>query len=195
MSTNNPNLEALDKGLPLPGQPPRRGWWSRNWLWFVPTLLLVMILLCCGCPGGIFFWVVNQVYKSEVFTTAMQKIQANDEVKHALGEPITTVRWPPPAFSVEQSGGRGETDIRWEIKGPKGSAKAHAKARLAGERWEMVILEVVLPDGKKVSLASAGGDDEAPAFEGGKSGSKESKPNAPPSPINLSMPPDDGPSK
>ena len=51
------NMDNLDQGtlgpnVPEFGPPVQRGWWSRNWLWFVPTLLLAMIVLCCGFPLG-----------------------------------------------------------------------------------------------------------------------------------------------
>jgi hypothetical protein len=187
MSMNPMDLESLDKGFP-PSAPPPRGWWSRNWLWFVPTVLLTLVILCCGCPLGIAFWLFNKVYDLEVFQTAMQKIEADDGLRRELGQPIAIVRWPPPAFSIEERNGRGEADIRWEIEGPKGRGKAHVQARLTGERWETVRLEVVLANGKKISLAEADGANEAPPFEGPKPETEKSDAAAPAPEINLPIP-------
>jgi len=187
MSMNNIDLQALDKDLQEFGrQQKQRGWWSRNWLWFVPTLLLTMVVLCCGCPAGIFYWVFNKVYDLEVFQIAMAKIEADDGLRQELGQPIEIVRWPPPAFSIEATNGSGEADIRWEIEGPKGRAKAHVHARLTDNRWEVVILEVVLPNGKKVSIAAEGdGADDAPPFENPKPGATKPEETGPAPEINL----------
>jgi hypothetical protein len=184
---DNFDLQALDRDLQeFARQQKQRGWWSRNWLWFVPTLLLTMVVFCCGCPAGIFFFVVNAVYDQELFKDAMAKIEANDVLKKELGQPITIVRWPPPAFSMDQTNGSGEADIRWEVEGPKGRAKAHVHARLTDNRWEVKILEVVLPNGKKVSLADeAGGVEDAPVFEAPKPGATKPEETGPAPEINM----------
>jgi len=87
-----------------------------------------------------------------------------------------------------------EADIRWEIEGPKGRAKAHVAARKEGDRWDLVVLEVTLADGKKISIAQEGGSNDAPKFE---SKPAETKPedNSPPPDINLPAPPGDMPSE
>lgn len=186
MSMDKFDLQALDKDLQEFGrQQKQRGWWSRNWLWFVPTLLLSTVVVCCGCLGGVFYFVVNAVYEQEMFKDAMAKIEANDVLQKELGQPITFVRWPPPAFSMNQTNGSGEADIRWEIEGPKGHANAHVHARLTGDRWETVILEVVLPNGKKVSLAAEDGGDNAPIFVTPKPGDTKPEDTGPAPEINL----------
>ncbi len=41
-------LNLMDPTSPLNTQPPRPGWWTRNWKWFVPTGCLGMLLLGGG---------------------------------------------------------------------------------------------------------------------------------------------------
>jgi len=190
---NQNDLAALDRDIQgFPPQEKQRGWWSRNWLWFVPTLLLTLIILCCGCPVGIGVWFLNQVYNLDVYKMSMQRIEADEGLRKELGQPITTVAWPPPSFRVEQQNDRGEADIRWDLEGPKGRAKAHVTARLAADKWELVVLEVVLPSGKKVSLMKEGeGGDDAPPFgEGPKPNATPIKNNKPAPEINMPIPGD-----
>jgi hypothetical protein len=194
MSTDQNGVEVFDQD-PLASAPPRRGWWSRNWRWFVPTVLLTLVVLCCGCPLGFFYWAFNKVYDLEVFQVAMQKIQADAGLRRELGEPITIVRWPPPAFRIEDNNGSGEADVHWEIEGPKGRAKAHVQARLTNGRWDTQVLEVVLANGKKVLLADTGGANDAPVFKGSTPGTKKPETKGPAPEISLPMPPDDAPGK
>ncbi len=189
MNMDNLDPGTLDQNVQEFGQPKRRGWWSRNWLWFVPTLLLGMVLLCCGCPVAIGLWFYGQVFNLEVFQVAMQKIEADETLRRELGEPIKPIHWPPPAFQPEER----EIDVRWDIEGPKGRAKAHLKSRLMGQRWETVTLEVVLANGKKVFLAADEGGDESPKWVPPKPGDKKPESNAPAPEINLPTPPADMP--
>ena len=118
------DLARLDRDIQEQARQEReRGWWSRNWLWFVPSLLLGMVIICCGCPAGFIFYALNKVYDFEVFQVAMQKIEADKDIQKELGQPITTVRWPPPSFQIEETNGRGEANIHWDIEGPKGRAR------------------------------------------------------------------------
>jgi hypothetical protein len=189
------NMDNLDQGTLGPGAaelggPPRRGWWSRNWLWFVPTVLLGMILLCCGCPLGIGLWFYSRVFDLDVFQDAMKKIEVNADLTSELGEPIKPAYWPPPVFQPLDR----ELDVRWDVQGPKGRANAHIKARLMEGRWEPVVVEVTLANGKKVPIAVEGGN-EAQPFEAPKADGKKPDESAPPPDINLPVPPGDMPEK
>ena len=187
MSTDSPVLAAVEAGLPN-GQKPRRGWFRRNWLWFVPTLLLVFMLLCCGCFTGIFFWVYGRVYDMEMCQKAMQKIRANTEVRQAIGEPMKIVRWPPAPFQIETNNGEGEAEMRWDVEGPKGVVKTHLRARLTKNHWDIVILEATLPDGKRLSFDVADGTNVAPRYQRPKTDGGKSEPKSPPPEVDLDIP-------
>jgi hypothetical protein len=187
------NMDNLDQGILDPNlqqfEPPKqRGWWSRNWLWFVPTLLLGCVIVCCGCLGG-GVYLAYRSFPFEVFTMAMEKIDADEALRQELGQPIAPVMTRAMSFRKETR----EADIRWEIEGPKGRAKAHVTARKEGDRWDLIVLEVTLASGKKISIAQEGGD-VAPPFKGAPA---ETKPedNSPPPEINLPAPPGDMPSE
>jgi len=195
------NTEGLDRGpagtdSQQLGTPRQRGWWGRNWLWFVPVLLLAIVVI----GGAVGYWALFlRVYDLEVCSSAMRTIQADKQVREALGEPIQTVKWPSrtnaPSARVEER----ETDIQWHIEGSKGHAKAHVFARLMMGKWEPVTLEVKLDSGKTIAVQQADNTGaEAPVFAGSKPEAKKSeekKPekNAPGPEINMTLPPDSGP--
>jgi len=186
------NMDQLDPMTLDPNaggfEPPkRRGWWSRNWIWFVPTMFLVMVIFCCGCPLGILFAFYGAIFNSEPFLGAMQKVQADPAVRQELGQPIEMVYWPPPNARIEIKDDRGEADMHWEIEGPKGRARAHVTARMIDGQWGIVVLEVRLANGKKLLLSGEGGN-EAPPFENLAPPAAQPEQKAPAPEIQLAVP-------
>jgi hypothetical protein len=193
MKLENIDLEALQRDLEeFARQQRERGWFRRNWLWFVPTVLLVVIVVGAGAAYWAMFF---RVYGLEVCQSAMRTIEANEEVCKSLGQPIRTAKSPTrgcvPSARIEE----GEIDIIWTIVGPNGQAKAHLFARRIMGKWATTVLDVTLPNGKKVLLNDVNDTEaEAPAFSGPKPETKQPETNAPPPEINLA-PPADAPGK
>ncbi len=158
MSKNDIDLAALDRDLQKLKKPPR-GWFRRNWKWFVPVLLMLVIV---AGGGFAYWWIYQRVFSHEAYRQAMSKIRESKEIGASLGEPIST-RYTNPGPSIREDS--DETNILWTITGPTGKeAKVHVFQRLMSGKWETVISEVTLPDGKKISLIEdeAGG---APLFQ------------------------------
>jgi hypothetical protein len=193
MNLDKIDLEALQRDLEeFAREQQNRGWFRRNWRWFVPTAILLLILL--GAAAG--YWALFlRVYGLEVCQSAMQTIEADKGMQEAIGQPIETVKWPSRSAAPSARVEEGEADVLWSIEGPKGRARAHVKARRMMGKWETITLDVVLPDGKKVLLNEAGGNEAPPAdFSGPKAESNKPEANAPPPEINLA-PPQDTPGK
>jgi hypothetical protein len=168
----------------------RRGWLRRNWLWFIPTLLLALIVLGAGVG---YWWLFVRVYRLDVCRAAMQTIQNDKELQEKLGQPIGVVWWPSrsaaPSARIEER----EKDVLWSIEGPKGRAKVRLLAQMRVGQWQTVILDVTLPDGEKVSPKEAGDNEgDAPPFQAPKPAGKTPESKAPPE-INLPVPPADAP--
>jgi hypothetical protein len=193
MSKEDIDRDARDEDEEEAEQRPRRGWWSQNWRWFLPALLLAIVIL----GGGAIYWALyTRVYDLEPCRAAMQAIEADKQLQEALGEPIRTVKCPSkstlPSARVEEQ----ETDILWQIEGPKGAAEAHVRARMMAGKWEIVVLDVKLADGRKIQPQLAGGGEaEAPTFSAPKAGEKKAESKAPPPEINLPVPPAGEPGK
>jgi hypothetical protein len=191
MSFNYSDPTALNATIPDQAQKPR-GWWSRNWKWFIPTLFLCMILLCSGCVVGIFFMIIGGLRQTEPYLPAMQQIQASKEVQEAFGQPIRDDSWMP-TFSPDGN----NIDERWDLVGPKGKGKAHVKARMGKNKLEIVLIEVTLPNDKRLLLHDEGpGGNDAPAFtpKGADDGEKKQE-VAPPPDMNITLPDEGEPKK
>jgi hypothetical protein len=189
MSRDNIDVDALQQDLEEFGRQQRqRGWFRRNWLWFVPMLLLAVIVV----GGAATYWaMILRIYHLEVCQSAMQTIRADKGMQAALGQPIQPVYWP----SKETVPSQGEDITSWSIEGPKDRVRVHAKVRQAMGKWEIVTLDVELK-GKKVSLSVAGDNEAPPAdFSTPKAGTNKPEANAPPPEINLPTPPADEPGK
>ena len=125
-------------------QPPARTWWSRNWKWVVPVGCLTPAILCCGGGGLILTFVFGALKSSEVYTDALARAKANEEVRTLLGEPIEAGFWV--SGSVEVGGTSGKADLSIPVSGPKGSATLHAVAIKTGGKWVYSTLEAVPQD-------------------------------------------------
>ena len=153
-------------------------------------LLAVLAVAIVG--GGAVYWALFlRIYRLEVCRSAMKAIRADKDLQEALGLPIHTVKWPSRAITPSARVEDRETDIQWQIEGPKGRAKAHVTARLMQGKWEIILLEITLAGGKKLSVREAGGseNDALPFNASPQTGVKKSESNAPPPEINLPLPP------
>jgi hypothetical protein len=130
-------------------QPPARTWWSRNWKWVIPVGCLTPAVLCCGGGGLILTSVLGALKSSEVYTDALARAKANEEVRTLLGEPIEAGFWV--SGSVEVGGTSGKADLSIPVSGPKGSATLHVVATKAGGKWVYSTLEVV-PQGSGATI-------------------------------------------
>ncbi len=151
---------------PTPATPadrPRRGWLRRNWLWFVPTTVLV---LCGGFCIGIFGLVFGLLKSSDPYQMALQRVQNDPQVIQLLGQPIEESGWfPTGQLNIEND--RGDARFDFDVAGPNGKAHVHTEARRISGRWGLTRLEVTPEDGQRIVLDTtvAGGLDEAPPFE------------------------------
>lgn len=64
----------------------QRGWFFHNLWWMLPAAFLV-VLLPCGCCGGILFWVIGSLKSSEPYQMALHCVQAAPPVIEQLGNP------------------------------------------------------------------------------------------------------------
>lgn len=183
MSTENSILAAMEAELPN-DQKPRRGWFRRNWLWFVPTLFLATILLCGGCLSVFGYLGYNQyiaaLCESSVYKKSFAKTTADAAVQSEVGQPIELVKWPPPVFADTDSG----TEILCDLKGPKGVAKMQVRLRKNDGRVET---KIILPSGKQLSFDVSDGTNVAPTYQRPKTDGKV-EPKGPPPEVDLDIP-------
>lgn len=141
---------------PLPTTPPsatpqpRKGWWSRNWKWFVPTGCLTIIALGVVFVVCIVFFVFGVLKSSDVYQTALTRAKNDPRVAAALGSPIKEGLVPSGKTNV--NGSSGDADISIPISGPKGKATIYAVGTKSSGKWEFSKLAVQVDGGEMIDL-------------------------------------------
>jgi TonB family protein len=144
---------------PMMPPPQRRGWWSRNWKWFVPVSL-VSLLVFGGLIIALIVTVVMGSVKSSVpYTRAMTEAKTNPELVAELGTPIEAGWFVTGSISTSGSGSNADLSI--PISGPKGSGTVHVVASkspfAAGTGdWKITVLEAKVNGGSEVINLNAG---------------------------------------
>ena len=89
-------------------QTPRPSWWSRNWKWVVPVIVLAGILLAAVPVAAIYFFAqffLHSMKSSGGYQEALAAARANSAVVQALGTPIKDGWFP--SGNIESSGSIG----------------------------------------------------------------------------------------
>src|ERR1700738_1230223 len=84
MSTQ-PSQMHYPAGSSLGATPARKSWFSRNWKWLIPVILVVVFGLPLALIGAIFAAMKN----SDVARESVFQAQTNPLVAQGLGAPIT----------------------------------------------------------------------------------------------------------
>ena len=130
--------------VPLPPGQPRKGWWGRNWKWFVPTGCLTLLLVVGGCIAGLVGFVFSLIKSSDAYKDALAAAQASPAVQKALGTPIEAGLLV--MGNIHVSGTSGNADLTIPISGPKGEATIYAVATKSAGKWTFDRLEVAIED-------------------------------------------------
>jgi len=144
-----------------PTSPPRpqpRGWWARNWMWFVPTGCLSLIVLFALFVAGTVVVVFGALKSTDVYKTAVARAKANMEVRAALGDDVH-----PGIFlsgNTNVSGGSGQADLSIPISGSKGKGTIYVVATKSAGEWNYSQLVVKTESGETIDLAAPGKKDE-----------------------------------
>lgn len=140
---------------------PRRGWWSRNWKWVVPTGCLG-ILASCGCLGAVVYFAVTSVIKNtHAYAEGLQAALTDPQVQEALGTPIEPGM---PQGSVKAENDTGSADFTIPLDGPKADGTLRVRATKSGETWAFQTLQVDVPGQAPINLLGkiGGGDGSEP---------------------------------
>jgi len=127
-----------------------RGWWRRNWKWFVPTgcvTLLLLILLSCA---GVAYLALGLMKKSEVYKMAMRRVQTDPRAAKAFGAPIES-GWLVTG-NIRISGSSGNADLQIPISGPKGKGTIYAAGVKSAGTWRLTSLKVRLPSNTLIDI-------------------------------------------
>ena len=128
-----------DAGSGFGAMPPEpKGWWARNWRWFVPVSVLGLLLCCCGGPllvgGGVF----AALKSTEPYKEALRIARDDPRVVEALGSPVEE-GWLLQG-NVNRSGAGGNANLHIPVSGPDGEGTVHVVAVRESGEWRLTTL-------------------------------------------------------
>ncbi len=120
----------------------QKSWFRRNWLWFVPSMgCLTLILFFILGIVGIFSFIND----SEPTKVALELATNHPKVIEALGEPIEKYSIPKGEISYNSDSG-SRVDLGIPIRGPKGEGILFVKGKKTGKEWDYEILYVLIKE-------------------------------------------------
>lgn len=158
---------------PVHDTKPKRGWLGRNWLWFVPLIILLPVFCCCGGGGALLWWGLDKMKTLPPYVDSVAAAQQDAAVQQALGTPIEvpTVLGVPNGgeFNYEIDNTTQRFDAEIPLVGSTVSGTLHIEAESAdGVTWIYTVREVVVDDGSGtvIDLMPANSALPAPSNEG-----------------------------
>ena len=122
-----------------------KNWMRRNWKWFVPSLVIVVILatvfVATGSVGGASD--LAAAYKDEaLYENAVKQSNRNDKVLEILGtlEPVDNMAILEG--TVKYSDEKQSVNLTVRVKGNKGKAKMDVVATKKGNAWEYSLIKI-----------------------------------------------------
>jgi hypothetical protein len=144
-------MESTPPPVPsTPSEPLRKGWWSRNWKWLVPTGCLTLLVFAALFVVCIVFFVFSVIKSSDAYKTALERAKNDQRVIASVGTPIHDGLVPSGKTNV--NGPSGEANIAIPISGPKGKATIYAVGTKSAGKWEFSKLAVQIDGGEMIDL-------------------------------------------
>lgn len=138
---------------------PQRGWWSRNWKWFVPTGCFTLFVLFVAFITLIVLVVFGAMKSTDVYKTALRRAQQHPEVVEALGSPIDDGLFLSGSTNV--NGASGSAELAIPISGPKGKGTLYVSATKSAGEWSYSKLVVeVKGTGNRIDLGPDSSDND-----------------------------------
>ena len=149
----------------------QRGWFSRNWLWLLPTAFLVLVLPC-GCCAGIFWWLIGSLKSAEPYQMALERVRTNPPGDRTTRQTHEEAGWMSDwefLLPDQQRRHFGQGEFRLQRIRTKGTAGVHAEAVCRNGKWGFRVLEVT-PAGTGKAISSLPADKKQGKVEKGWTG-------------------------
>ncbi len=127
---------------PPPPMPtaPARGWWSRNWIWCVPVIVVTAAIFLAGFLFMVISLVFGAMKSSDPYKDSLAKAQADPKVREALGTPVKDGFFFTGNININNDSGRAVLDI--PLEGPKGKGTLHVEGNKSGGVWTYPVQEL-----------------------------------------------------
>lgn len=122
-----------------------KGWWGRNWGWFVPTACLGCLILPVACVGGCIWLGVSSIKSFDPFEEALAAANSHPRVEELLGNPVV-MDWKGLSGQVNTELDNRRAEMNLPLKGPQGRGTLRLLAYQRNGVWEYERLELEVRD-------------------------------------------------
>lgn len=149
------------------GQPakPQKNWFGRNWLWFIPTIILLPVLCCCGGGGALMWLGLDMTLNMPPYQDTIVAAEQDPTFQQEIGTPAT---WPD-GFELMTAMESANIDFDADpmaylyadvpVSGPNGTGRLiiDATTNDGGATWDYTSREVSIDaTGEVIDLIPAG---------------------------------------
>jgi hypothetical protein len=130
--------------IPAPSPPPLalpKSWFARNWKWFIPTLILGLVLLVTLFVGGLLIFLFGLLKSSEPYQHAVAVASSNPDVVRELGAPVSPGWYLSGNINV--SGSSGDANLAIPLKGSRHHGTVYVIAKKSGGVWTYSTLQML----------------------------------------------------
>lgn len=116
-----------------------KNWWNRNWKWFLPTTLLLLLgvgLIFTSVIDGNAMDVAQAYSDNSLCEDAFKKAKTNERVIEALGDLEPIDKLAILEGNAKYSNNNNSVALTVRIKGSKGKGKMDIFADKNGGNWE-----------------------------------------------------------
>ena len=129
---------------PMPPMPVQRpSWFSRNWKWFLPTVIVGPILLIVALIAGFFTLGMSVIKSSEPYQYAVSTAVNDARVAEQLGAPITPAWYAGGRFNASQRS-YGDVDLLIPLNGKLRHGTLYVKGVKSAGVWHYQRLQVAI---------------------------------------------------
>ena len=129
-------------------------WWERNWKWFLPTfivlfLLLSGLLLSSSVDGNITD--ITQAYSdNSLYEKAIEKAKMNKRVLEVIGEIEPIDKLAILEGNAIYSNNHNSVEMSIRVKGNKGNGKMDISAKKIENEWKYTKINIRIKEPKEV---------------------------------------------
>jgi hypothetical protein len=138
----------------MDSQPPRPSWWSRNWKWVVPVIVVAGVAVTAVGLFAIYLFgsfFLHPIKTSGGYLEAVAAARSDPAAVQALGTPIKD-GWFPTGH-VESSGTTGQSDLAIPVSGPNASGTLYVTATSSMGTWHLTRLVLQIKgSGQRIDL-------------------------------------------
>jgi hypothetical protein len=130
-----------------------RSWWKRNWKWFLPASIIMLLLLfglfLSSSLNGNVADITRAYSENALYEKAIEKAKVNEKVVELIGEIEPIDKLAILEGNVIYSNNNNSVELSIRVKGNKGKGKMDISAYKSGTEWKYKKINIRIKEPKE----------------------------------------------